>query len=648
MHKLNLLAFSICNIAFLNQAIATNLPSGFQNIYGDTQIKVSENKNNMLIVSNTKNNVLGWKDFSIGKNNKVLFDSNNYLNLVKGPNKSVISGELSATGNVIIVNPNGISLEKGAEMHAGHKLTLSTAKVLDHEIENFKRSGEFISSNKGMGRVTISGKTYVNNIDINAGQIIIRNLEDIQNPDRNALTNQDATHIKLTSSTNRIDIGGRESIDFDNVYKFTNLKGLVDHRGEIAISDSEDFLKISDNLKGNYFLTDDIKLNLKNPLGGSTGFEGKLDGAFNKISFTLDYNSQNTSDLGLFTQIYNAQIKNVMLDNCQISLGNKASNITNIGALAGSIYESKLENIEVNGFKVNAQNPLENINIGALTGKIGISGKNQTSLNNVLVYFDKDTDKSLFNNKNINAGAFAGVADSDFLIKNNVGYQNSNLKAFGKNNTEIEVLELSNIKDQNILKTDKQFTLKGFYDPFFVENFEFKYDKDKNYSYTNLVNTQGFDINEILNVNPDGNDLVSAEGTYTYNLSNKQGKDRNFYFVNENGDAFTGAGSIKITGENKPLPPKPSYPEDSEKPQNPQINIPDSAVYLIAKNSFINERAKCTYCHDLKNKAVKNSYELLPLKLNGNIEIDIENNAFMQMLLNNSLSQNTSKTQNKA
>ena len=31
-----------------------------------------------------------------------------------------------------------------------------------------------------------------------------------------------------------------------------------------------------------------------------------------------------------------------------------------------------------------------------------------------------------------------------------------------------------------------------------------------------------------------------------------------------------GAGSIKITGENKPLPPKPSYPEDSEKPQNPQ------------------------------------------------------------------------------
>ena len=64
-----------------------------------------------------------------------------------------------------------------------------------------------------------------------------------------------------------------------------------------------------------------------------------------------------------------------MLDNCQISLGNKASNITNIGALAGYIYESKLENIEVNGFKVNAQNPLENINIGALTGKIGISGK---------------------------------------------------------------------------------------------------------------------------------------------------------------------------------------------------------------------------------------------------------------------------------
>ena len=97
-------------------------------------------------------------------------------------------------------------------MHAGHKLTLSTAKVLDHEIENFKRSGEFISSNKGMGRVTISGKTYVNNIDINAGQIIIRNIEDLSSTNRNPLTNQDATHIKLTSSTNRIDIGGENQL----------------------------------------------------------------------------------------------------------------------------------------------------------------------------------------------------------------------------------------------------------------------------------------------------------------------------------------------------------------------------------------------------------------------------------------------------
>ena len=112
MHKLNLLAFSICNIAFLNQAIATNLPSGFQNIYGNAQMDMSEDKKSMMIASNSLNNVLSWKDFSIGKNNKVVFDFNNYLNLVKGPNKSVISGELSATGNVIIVNPNGISLEK--------------------------------------------------------------------------------------------------------------------------------------------------------------------------------------------------------------------------------------------------------------------------------------------------------------------------------------------------------------------------------------------------------------------------------------------------------------------------------------------------------------------------------------------------------
>lgn len=62
----------------------------------------------MGISSSSSHNVMNWKSFSIANGEKVQFDTNNYLNLVRGVSKSEIDGTLSGGGTIYLINPNGI------------------------------------------------------------------------------------------------------------------------------------------------------------------------------------------------------------------------------------------------------------------------------------------------------------------------------------------------------------------------------------------------------------------------------------------------------------------------------------------------------------------------------------------------------------
>ncbi len=623
MHKLNLLALAtfIC----IHQVYAATLPSGFNNIHGDASIHINADNNSMTIVSNNKNNILSWKDFSIGAGNKVVFDSNNYLNIVKGPNISKIAGTLSAAGNIIIVNPNGITLEKGGSFHVNN-LTLSTAKILDQEIEDYKRTGNLTITNKGMGRVILAGKSFVKNIEINGSQIIIRDLEEITDYKQNPLTNQDANHIKLTSSTNRIDIGGANSINF-NDYNFTNLEGLYDHRGQIAISTAEEFLNINNNLSGSYFLTNDLELNLTESLGGEFGFSGNLDGAFNQISYTLNYqkNSNLELNLGLFNQLYNATIQNLLLKDCLINL-NTDANEANLGALAGKIYGGKLKNIEVQNFKINPiDTDISMYNLGALTGKLSANVNNLATLDNVITSFNQDNEALLANSANL--GSIIGVVQDDFIKKSTVlGLSSNNLNPIGKNNGKT-VIDSDTTFQSYLLKTDIGFSLKAFYNPFYVENFEFDYDENKSYHYSDLTNTTGFDINELIDIEPDNK--VSEAGTYNYLLQNKTDKDRNFYFVSDS-DLAIGNAIIKINGKNTSLPDNPS---DEVRPNDPQptTRLNNFKNLVVALND---EKVACKFCHNLVNQLIQKQ-KLSNISSLGSLKINIQDNNLMTKLIEN-------------
>ncbi|SFS93165.1 filamentous hemagglutinin family N-terminal domain-containing protein, partial [Succinivibrio dextrinosolvens] len=114
------------------------LPSGAQIIAGDATI-VNKDKT-QLIVSSAERNVISWDDFSVGSENRVLFDNHQYLNLVHGSKASVIDGYIGTSGTsssaFYLVNPNGITLGKNGEIHA-NRVVLSTSKITEKTVNDF-------------------------------------------------------------------------------------------------------------------------------------------------------------------------------------------------------------------------------------------------------------------------------------------------------------------------------------------------------------------------------------------------------------------------------------------------------------------------------------------------------------------------------
>ena len=84
------------------------------------------------IVGQKQNNVIGWRDFSVGSGEIVRFDnganSKNYLNMVTGASTSAIYGTIQGGKDVYIVNPHGVIFGKGASVNVGN-LYVSTQNV---------------------------------------------------------------------------------------------------------------------------------------------------------------------------------------------------------------------------------------------------------------------------------------------------------------------------------------------------------------------------------------------------------------------------------------------------------------------------------------------------------------------------------------
>lgn len=125
----------------LHSSSVQAMPEQGKVVAGQGEIARPDDKT-MVINQKTDRLALDWQKFNIAKDEKVHFDQNSKsaiaINRVVGDGRSIIDGSLSATGNVFVINPNGVLFGKNSSVDVGG-LVASTANVTDDDLKNFTR-----------------------------------------------------------------------------------------------------------------------------------------------------------------------------------------------------------------------------------------------------------------------------------------------------------------------------------------------------------------------------------------------------------------------------------------------------------------------------------------------------------------------------
>jgi len=176
------------------------LPTGGTVVGGTATINTGPNQ---VTVNQTSNRgVIDWRSFSIGQGSRVDFRqpgaSSVTLNRVTGPDPSVIAGQLTANGQIVLVNGAGIVFANGAQVNVG-ALVASTANISNPQ--RFMAGGDVTfdvpSSNANAGVV-------------NAGTITVRDGGLV-----GLVGNMAANNGVINARLGRVTIGGAETFTVD-------------------------------------------------------------------------------------------------------------------------------------------------------------------------------------------------------------------------------------------------------------------------------------------------------------------------------------------------------------------------------------------------------------------------------------------------
>ncbi|RQE85815.1 hemagglutination protein [Pseudomonas aeruginosa] len=131
-------------IASINAAMAA--PTGAQ--FNPNEIRISQQGKTTLIDQSTQRAIINWKGFDVSADEAVRFNqpgvTSSTLNRVTAGQESVIAGRISAPGQVIIYNSNGVVFSGSAKVDVGSLIT-TTANISD---EHF-RQGKLIFDQPG-------------------------------------------------------------------------------------------------------------------------------------------------------------------------------------------------------------------------------------------------------------------------------------------------------------------------------------------------------------------------------------------------------------------------------------------------------------------------------------------------------------------
>ncbi len=116
--------------------------------------------------------IINWQSFNIAKSESVKFKQPSVnavaLNRITGGDATQILGKLNANGHVFLVNPNGITIAKGAQINV-NGFVASTLSIKDF---NFKKGKYLFEGGKTEGVVTNNGKINAHTIVLLGAKVI--------------------------------------------------------------------------------------------------------------------------------------------------------------------------------------------------------------------------------------------------------------------------------------------------------------------------------------------------------------------------------------------------------------------------------------------------------------------------------------------
>lgn len=214
------------------------LPQGGTVVGGNSTI-TQPNSTTMHINQSTDKSIINWQGYSIAANEKVQYSqpssSSISLNRVIGADPSYIYGQISANGQVWVINPNGILVGNGAKINVGG-LLLSTLNIGNEDFMN----GKYIFKQEAIGN-GLSAITNLGNITANNGGYVVLISPSITN-EGNITSNLGKTYMASADGVT-LNFAGNDLIGFtidkgviESAAGITNKGVITANGGEVILS----------------------------------------------------------------------------------------------------------------------------------------------------------------------------------------------------------------------------------------------------------------------------------------------------------------------------------------------------------------------------------------------------------------------------
>jgi filamentous hemagglutinin family protein len=159
--RLALQASVLAGLTYAATVPASANPTGGTVVGGAATINQS-NPNNTVITQTTDRAAINWQSFSIGTGQTTQFiqpsTSSTALNRVLGNDPSLIAGHLTANGNIVLINPNGVVFSAGSQVNV-NSIVATPADMKDADFMagkmNFSTPAPAGSSVTNAGTITV-------------------------------------------------------------------------------------------------------------------------------------------------------------------------------------------------------------------------------------------------------------------------------------------------------------------------------------------------------------------------------------------------------------------------------------------------------------------------------------------------------------